>query len=47
MKHSLDFIQKTISKHGLKMRHLGNIKEFGYPVPYGLKYNDMFEFKKV
>jgi SAM-dependent methyltransferase len=47
IKHSLDFMQKAALKYGLKMRHLGNIEEFGYPVPYDLKYNDMLEFKKL
>jgi len=45
--HTPEFVEATGARHGLEIRDLGRIEEFGYPEAIGLHTNRMFCFTRV
>ena len=44
--HTMEFMETTSRQYGLAMKHVGQIKDYGYPVPCDLRLNDMLQFQK-
>jgi SAM-dependent methyltransferase len=44
--HSFDLLEDLSRASGLRMTHLGQIGDFGYPQEIDLRTNDIFEFRK-
>lgn len=44
--HTFEFLEEVSQQCGLRMRHLGQIGNFGYPEEIDLKTNDVLEFTK-
>ncbi|MBN1123702.1 MAG: class I SAM-dependent methyltransferase [Sedimentisphaerales bacterium] len=45
--HSFSFMDDAAREHGLSMKHIGQIGDYGYPIAIALHTNDMFEFQKI